>query len=368
MNEAVILEQTALFTPFGDLAQTLDALMRGECAIRPGPCFEVPTAYAPFTDERLRDIRYCAHQLAVPLDLSRIDQAATVLIGCCAKGDIHSLEDVVSGTTQKADTSPLLDLQTRRAAEAIGLTPSQTLSISNACASGAIALEVAKEMLEDGRCAHAVLFGIESLCRFVATGFNALSALSPDGARPFDAKRNGLSLGETAVVAVVSRRKAAAGNTIIAGAGSSNDANHRTGPSRTGDGLYRAARAALSDASVEPDAIGAVKCHGTATPYNDAMEAKAVNRLFGDDCPPCVSFKGAFGHTSGAGSLMETVVAAECLKRRMLPPTVRYDEHGVDERIAVSSITQAIEKPTVLCLSAGFGGVNAGIVVSEACA
>ncbi len=366
MNEAVIIERAAALTPFGGLGETVAALLKGQTAIRPGPCFDVAAACAPFADVRLRNLRHCAAHLAKSLDLGTLDHRSTVFVNGSAKGDIHSLEEVVEGGAAAVDVSPFLDIQTRQAYEALHFQPGRTISISNACASGAIALELAKELLEDGRCGAAVLFGIESICKFVATGFSALSALSPSGARPFDKRRDGLSLGEAAVLAVISRRAPQPGDIIVSGAGSSNDANHRTGPSRTGEGLYRAACEALRDASIGPADVGAVKCHGTATLYNDAMEAKAIYRLFGDTCPPCVSFKGAMGHTSGAGSLVEILIAAQCLKRKTLPPTARYAQHGVDEPIAVSNTTQTVGKPTALCLSAGFGGVNAAVVVKEA--
>ena len=96
------------------------------------------------------------------------------------------------------------------------------------------------------------------------------------------------------------------------------------------------------------------------------MEAKALYSLFGDRIPPCVSFKGALGHTSGAGSLLETVLAARCLQRRRMPPTAGFEQLGVDEQVPVAAVPQDILSPDVLCLSAGFGGVNAAAVLSEA--
>jgi 3-oxoacyl-(acyl-carrier-protein) synthase len=116
---------------------------------------------------------------------------------------------------------------------------------------------------------------------------------------------------------------------------------------------------------MSPLEIGAVKCHGTATNYNDAMEAKAIVSLFAEEVPPCFSIKGALGHTSGAGSLMELCIAAECLRRRLVPPTCGYSEQGVDEPIPVSASVQPLLQQTMLCLSAGFGGINAAVVIKE---
>jgi 3-oxoacyl-[acyl-carrier-protein] synthase-1 len=166
-------------------------------------------------------------------------------------------------------------------------------------------------------------------------------------------------------MALLTRRKPFTGDICIPGAGSSNDANHRTGPSRTGDGLFRAARSALIDAHITAPELGAVKCHGTATAYNDAMEAKALNILFDGNIPMCCSVKGAIGHTSGAGSLLEILLAAEFLKRHVLPPTAGFSSLGVEETVPVSPEPQAFDKNTLLCLSAGFGGVNAAVVLRE---
>jgi 3-oxoacyl-[acyl-carrier-protein] synthase-1 len=261
--------------------------------------------------------------------------------------------------------SPFLDEQARSVASALGLASRRILAVSNACASGAVGVASAKELIEDGDSEDAILFGYDGVSRFVLSGFAALSALSKSGARPFDAARDGLSLGEAAGLCRLQRGEARPGDISVAGVGSSNDANHRTGPSRTGEGLLAAARSALEDAGLGPRDVGFVKCHGTATVYNDAMEAKALKNLFGNSIPPCVSFKGALGHTSGGGSLVEMIIAAEILKRKQVPPTVGFSTRGVDEPIPVSEATQTFRQPVALCLSAGFGGVNAAIVLRE---
>lgn len=221
-------------------------------------------------------------------------------------------------------------------------------------------------MLMSGLASSVVVFGFDGISRFVATGFHSLSALSPSGARPFDATRDGLTIGDGAAVLLLTLREPFSGDIVVAGAAGSNDANHRTGPSRTGEGLLRAARAALADAKMTPAAVGGIKCHGTATKYNDAMEAKAIFALFGEDVPPCFSVKGAIGHTSGAGSLVEICIAAECLRRRLSPPTAGFSALGVDEALPVSSSRQVLTGGSLLCLSAGFGGINAAVVLAEA--
>ncbi len=361
----VIIEQSEIISPLGNLQETTGDLIDGACAIQKGPCFDLPIPFAPFQDLRYRDLAYCVSRLKEEISFSDITPESTIFIYCAAKGDIRSMDEMIQLNTPAAEISPLLDKQAQTVCDILGLTPAHTLAISNACASGAIGIETALEMLDSEQFTHAVIFGFDSLSRFVTTGFHALGALSDTCARPFDAQRDGLTMGEGTGVAILSHRTPYEGDIIIAGAGSSNDANHRTGPSRTGDGLYNAAKAACDNASLPKEAIGAVKCHGTATPFNDAMEARALHLLFGEVYPPCASFKGAIGHLSGAGSLVEILITAECIKRSTLPPTIGYENSGVEEPIPIANHSQPIEKPVALCLSAGFGGLNAAVIIEE---
>ncbi len=365
MTETIILESGACFCALGSLEQTVTALIDGAGGIRGAPNFGVDVACAPFTDLSLRDPVTCATRLGGEIGTAVLRDERLLYVFCAAKGDLRGLDQATDGTGQDQRPSPLLEMQAAAVRDALGIKPARTSVVSNACASGAIGLELAAELLYHGGYDRAVVFGYDSLSRFVTTGFHALGALSASVARPFDADRDGLTLGEGAAAAVLVRRRPRAGDVVLAGAASANDANHRTGPSRTGEGLYRAAAGALRDANVGPDSIGGVKCHGTATVYNDAMEAKALTTLFGSGYPPCVSVKGALGHTSGGGSLLETLLAAEFLTRRMLPPTAGFRRLGVDEPVPVSASPQPLHKQSVLCLSAGFGGVDAALLLRE---
>jgi 3-oxoacyl-(acyl-carrier-protein) synthase len=361
----IVIEQSAVITPFGKLHDTADRLLAGESRITPGPFFGIPVVCAPFRDESLRDLRAAAAAIFSQIDWRAVNTENIAFIFCCAKGDLRAIEAAARGQPALAVPSPLLDEQARTVCNLLPFLPRRIMTVSTACASGAIGIEIAVELLREGACRSVVLFGLDVISRFVITGFHSLNALSTEGARPFDSRRNGLTLGDGAGCAILAMREPCRSECIVAGAGSSNDANHRTGPSRTGEGLCLAAAAALADSRLTTQEIGAVKCHGTATPYNDAMEAKALHRLFGEECPPCVSFKGSLGHMSGAGSLIEILLAAQCLRRRTLPPTAGYELPGVDERIGIASLAQRIEKPAILCLSAGFGGLNAAVIIRE---
>jgi 3-oxoacyl-[acyl-carrier-protein] synthase I len=362
---SVVLEQCEILSPLGNLAEAAADCMDGASAIRPGPCFDVPVAFAPFIDERHRFLTCAAETLKSSVDLSELDPLNTLFVFCCAKGDMRPVEQYYAQALGDAFIPPLPGPQADQAKKIVLPTAARTLVISSACASGSMAVEAAKDHLLSGDFSHAVVFGFDALSRFVVSGFASLAALSKTGAKPFDAQRDGLTLGEGACIAVFSLRKPFAGDIVIRGAGSSNDANHRTGPSRTGDGLLRAMKAALDDANIPRHAIGAVKCHGTATPYNDAMEAHALFSLFESDIPPCCSIKGALGHMSGAGSLIEMLVASKFLERHALAPTAGFQSLGVDENIPVSGNPQTFEKNSMLCLAAGFGGINSAIILEE---
>ncbi|MGD9200314.1 MAG: beta-ketoacyl synthase N-terminal-like domain-containing protein [Chitinispirillia bacterium] len=363
--KSIVIEQAQIISPLGNLTDTVNSLISGSDAIGHGPCFDIPVGCASFKDEKFRDFIYCFKHLLLSINLQKIDFSSTLLIYCSAKGDIRLLEEQIYFKKSHSSISPRLDIQCRKICELIGMDPFSSVVVSNACTSGSIGIEMAVDLLRMQRYSHIIVCGFDCLSRFTTTGFYSLGALSKDRARPFDSKRDGLTMGEGGGIAVLSLKNPCKGEIAVMGAGSSNDANHRTGPSRTGEGLYKAIKAALSNGSITYGSIGAVKCHGTATPYNDAMEAKALHLLFGQKIPPCVSYKGAIGHMSGAGSLVETLIAAENLKRRKLPPTKGFFKRGVDEEIPVSSNSQSFAKPCILCLSAGFGGLNSAVIIKE---
>lgn len=366
----IIIRAAAVRTGLGSLDATAERLVSAHSAIREPRCFGVAAPWAPFADPRCSTFEHCLGELARESSLHTVITTGRVgFLYAAAKGCSNGLDQLIDNPDipfEKLDAPVLLHEQATRAAQVLGLTPSLSLVVSNACASGAIALETACDLLAGGWCDQMVVVGFDTVSRFVASGFAALGALSPEPARPFDRDRQGLSLGDGAALAIIERRGPRTCTAVsVASVQSTNDANHRTGPSRTGEGLYRAAAQALARANLCPGNVGAVKCHGTATSYNDAMEAKALFSLFGADCPPCVSLKGSLGHTSGGGSLVECLIAARWLDTLQIPPTVGFRMSGVEEPIGVRPHPQTFTRPVLLCLSAGFGGVNAAVILEK---
>ncbi len=242
--------------------------------------------------------------------------------------------------------------------------------VSAACASSAVAVGAAADAVRNGRTGCALVVACDAVSEFVFSGFSALMALAPDTARPFDADRRGLILGEAAAAVLVmdSARARAEGRTVvgeIAGWGSACDGNHMTGPSRDGRGLARSIEQALGSAGLDPAGIDAVCAHGTGTPYNDAMEMAAFRRVFGERGPvPVYSVKGGIGHTLGAAGLAEILIALEGLRRATVPPTVGL--RSPDDAAAGWVTPGARSLPrarAALSTNSGFGGVNSAVVL-----
>ncbi|NQU73260.1 MAG: beta-ketoacyl-[acyl-carrier-protein] synthase family protein [Candidatus Omnitrophica bacterium] len=242
------------------------------------------------------------------------------------------------------------------------------LIISSACASSSAAIGFAASLINGGKRDCVVVVACDAVTEFVFSGFSSLMALDPDNAKPFDKNRTGLSLGEGAgFILLMSQARAEqeARNILgeIAGWASAGDAHHMTGPLRDGSGLSRAIQKALKKADVSPDDVRCISSHGTGTVYNDAMEMKAYNRIFGNSPVPIYSIKGALGHTMGVSGLIETIIAFQVLQEKVIPPTVGLKDIDPEARGWASLEKRTLEKSAILLNNAGFGGVNAALVL-----
>lgn len=236
--------------------------------------------------------------------------------------------------------------------------------ISNACISGSLALITAARMLETGRYRHAVVIGCDRFSSFVFAGFQSFHALAAGQCRPFDKDRNGINLGEAAACMVLSADPGAgtaASLARLAGGGVSNDANHLSGPSRTGEELAAAIRQAMEQAGTDAGSIGMISAHGTATLFNDEMEAKAL-ALAGLSATPMHSFKSYIGHTLGAAGIIESVVACKAMQEDFLPASLGFDSSGVPVPVHVVRQVRPATTGYVLKTASGFGGCNAALV------
>lgn len=244
--------------------------------------------------------------------------------------------------------------------------------IANACASGTNAIGHAFNCVRSGRYQRVLTGGYDAISELVFVGFDSLQASTPDRCRPFDSERSGMVLGEGAAVLALENLDAAKerGATILAeviGYGISTDNFHLTQPDPTGGGARRAMEAALRSGGISPAEIDYINAHGTATPFNDAAEGKAIAELFSG--VPVSSTKGMMGHSLGAAGAIEAVISLLALRHQLLPPNInfRQGDAGLDLNI-VANASQTGKVRTVLSNSFGFGGTNASVILRSVAA
>lgn len=239
--------------------------------------------------------------------------------------------------------------------------------VSNACISGASALITAQRYLQSRRCENVIVVGVDVLSKFVITGFQSFKALSQEACKPFDINRAGLNIGEAVATIILTERQVYDCNNgdieLTAGA-MRNDANHISGPSRSGEGSYLALRHIL--AGIAPEEIAFVCAHGTATPYNDEMESIALTRAGLKDAP-VYSLKGYFGHTLGAAGVLESVISTHALKEGTILKTCGCDTPGVTYPLDIVKENRETTKRRCIKMLSGFGGCNAALLFTKLC-
>lgn len=241
-----------------------------------------------------------------------------------------------------------------------------------ACAASTIAIGLALRWLDRGACDLVLAGGYDALSVFVAAGFEVLRATTASRPKPFRVGRDGMCVGEgAAVLALVPERDARGAQVLarVAGFGASTDAVHITAPDRTGAGLARAATRALADASCSVARVGLVSAHATATPFNDAMESRAIRAVLDSGepgaVPPVVHpFKAQIGHTLGAAGALELLAAADALASSVAPPAASDGELDPDAPALLLARAERRPLEAALKLSAAFGGTNAAIVLT----
>jgi len=284
----------------------------------------------------------------------------TAFIFSTTKGNITSLENK-NNTIDEAHLSALA----KKVSSFFGFT-TEPIVVSNACVSGILAIAVAKRMIQSGVYDDAFVVAGDEISEFVLSGFNSFQAMSEQPCRPYDKDRNGVNLGEaTAAVYITSdENKVKIGDVKIIGDGAINDANHISGPSRTGEGLFRSIESAFKEANIAKEKVGYISAHGTATLYNDEMEAIAFNRLELQNVP-VNSLKGYYGHTLGASGLLETVIAIESARENQLITSKGCTEMGVSQPIAVVAENNESEINYFLKTASGFGGCNTAVLFEK---
>ncbi|MEZ2445135.1 beta-ketoacyl synthase [Chitinophaga sp. RCC_12] len=309
--------------------------------------------YTRFERLLVASIQSALQQTAVTLT-----DARTGFIVSTTKGNIELLEQQPEGAVP-----PLANMQLYTTAKKIAAhfnAANEPLVISSACISGLVAILTGKRLIESGRYDHVVVTGADVLTRFVLSGFQSFQAVSAVPCKPFDANRTGVTLGEGAATVILSREKGNARFSLGAGA-ISNDANHISGPSRTGEELAAVMQLAVNGSGLTAADIGFVSAHGTATLYNDEMEAKALHHA-GLAAVPVNSLKGYYGHTLGAAGLIEAIISMQAMKAGVVLPTKGFEIPGVSMPVNVHNTLLQKTSRHFLKTVSGFGGCNAAMV------
>lgn len=285
------------------------------------------------------------------LDLTK---DSTYVVLASTKGNIES---ILSNTTSNI---PLIDIT--HSIQKKYKSKHTPVVVSNACVSGIQAFAAAQYLLSAHTNAKDILIIAGDLVSdFVLSGFHSFQALSNEPCKPFDKDRNGLNLGDGFAGVVLSKEKNNSSFKLL-GTGSSNDANHISGPSRTGDGLTLAIKRAIEQSNLTTNQIDVICAHGTATPYNDEMESLALQSLALTD-KNIYGLKGYFGHTLGGAGLIESIVSMHLLKKQLVIKSIGYNNQGTSVPLNISTTNKTSSQKYLLKTGAGFGGGNAALII-----
>jgi 3-oxoacyl-[acyl-carrier-protein] synthase II len=375
-----------------------DGFRAGRAAFRPVSLFDVARQRSKIAAEVDLPSRLPPSQLAEKAS-RRMDRAARLLLfaaseawsqaGWSADNDLRLVLGTTSGGmalgeayvrqtraaphSQRAQPSRIVHYHAQQQAldvcDAFGLHGQITI-IANACASGANAIGHAFELVRDGQAERILTGGYDALCQLTFAGFDSLQALSPAPCRPFDAQRDGLSLGEGAAILTLetleqAQRRGAEILGEIIGYSAVTDNHHLTQPQPQGDAACAAMTGACANASLTPEQVDYVNAHGTATPQNDATEAAAINRWAGGRAAslPVSSTKANIGHLLGAAGAVEAAVCLMALREQWLPP--QRDLGATDPACRFQIVREPTDAKIEVALSNsfGFGGANATLAL-----
>ncbi|MFH6986498.1 beta-ketoacyl-[acyl-carrier-protein] synthase family protein [Flavobacterium collinsii] len=377
MLKEIYITQTNCITPLGfDVKSNVEAILRGDSGIQlnndislmPVPFYgsvihdeKINSAFAKISTEtkysRLEKMMILALEPIIKNAAVQLD-SKTAFILSTTKGNVTALKD----NSEESFINAHLDVLAKNIATFFGFQ-TQPIVVSNACVSGILAISVAKRIIQSELYDNIFVVAGDEVSEFVLSGFNAFQAMSDLPCKPYSKNRTGVSLGEATAAVLVTAETANAKIKVI-GDSSINDANHISGPSRTGEGLFRSIQNALKEAQIEVGKIDYISAHGTATPFNDEMEAIALNRL-GLQNAPINSLKGFYGHTLGASGLLETVIAIESVNQNILFESKGFDEIGVSESINVIEKNEEATIDFFLKTASGFGGCNTAVVFEK---
>lgn len=368
----------SIISPLGfGTSSNLDAIRRGQSALKFHQNSKIfPEGYyaglisEQLINERFKKIgdinKFTRLEKLIILAISQViakmndpDLKNTGLIISSTKGNIDQL-----GKSEFSEERVLLWKMAEVIADFFGFKH-EPIVVSNACISGALAIKTANTFIKSGKFQKVIVAGGDLVSDFVLSGFKSFQAISSKPCRPFSNERNGISLGEAAAAILIGKPDSNKGQQIAyIDAFTANDANHISGPSRTGEGLYLSISRLLDAENITPENIDFLSAHGTATEYNDEMEAIAFDRADLNKVP-VNSLKGYYGHTLGTSGLIETILTKQCLLNNELFASFNYSGSGVSKPLNIIKKHQKQNLITALKTASGFGGCNLAMLLKK---
>ena len=330
----------------------------------------IPTNEKKFTRTTLLGL-FAARQ-AMQSSHSKIAKAKTGLVSATTVGgmdynELHYKElSLGRGDREAVELLDCAD-STQKIAEDLEIFVNVT-TVSTACSSSANAIISGARMIRNRIADKVLVGGTDALTRFTLNGFNSLEIVSPTGCKPFDAERNGITLGEGAAYLVLESSETACPNDILcelSGFAGTNEAYHQTASSPEGSGVVLSMNKALASAGLDAVAIDYVNAHGTGTLLNDLSEGRAIEIVFGDKIPPVSSTKAYTGHTLAAAAAIEAVISILTIRNQNLFPNIRFSKQMPELTFSPLVSFQPATVRHVLSNSLGFGGSNASLVFSK---
>lgn len=370
-----------------DLAETLATFRKGRARAGAVTLFETSLTYPVFEVENVRSRARDDEMRTISLALCAVEEALVdaglrsslsrfkvgVCLGTTVASQLNDMDFYRAYRSEEPVSMHSVDRYLKgNLADAVGRTigtRGPSLTVVNACSSGADAIGVALSWLRDGVCDMAIAGGADELNVVPLCGFGSLGILSDSICAPFDRDRKGLNLGEGAGVLVleseeIARERGVQPQLQLLGYGSAADAFHLTAPIPDGSGLEAALRKAMSEAGIDAGDVCFVNAHGTATPDNDKIEGSVFRRIFGGEIK-FLSSKGFTGHTLGAAGGLEAAFTAAALREGWIPASAGFSRE--DDEILLSPVreTTPISGRFAVSTSLAFGGNNAALVISR---
>ena len=334
--------------------QAIKAGKSALCHYQEAPGIPFPFTASLFSDEQRKEFQLDKYTAFESLAITSIRKT---LAACPVPLDRHTCL-IISSTKQ--DPEQMSNTPAHTIAQAVGIITTP-ITVCNACISGVSALILGNRLIEMHQYDYVIVCGIDLQSPFIISGFQSLKALSETECRPFDIERNGLNLGEAAATLILGRADRTEG-WHITGSAIRNDAFHISSPSPKADGCLMAIETAMEGKA--PSQLAVINAHGTATLYNDQMEARGLSRAGLADIPTN-ALKGYYGHTMGAAGLLETILTLHGIDDQNIIGTRGFDELGVSGNIHIIQNNTPTTQTDFLKIISGFGGCNAAIYLSK---